>query len=1516
MFVAAVSVAEAQKLKAVDDILRTGPLQTMRKNIIRNDTIKGGSYSWRIISSSMPGCGTAVVSGDHLVFTPSINCRNISFDIKYELTSRNIKDTATIHIIVADFNRPVNIIDPDVECAENMQEGITFGIRQKYMIEPKASTGDWIDGMVAPLVGDLNGDGKPEIVIMGNTGDNGASAYTYMRYINIYNGQTGDRICHYNFVAAGDAPEMSMGGNWHRPPSSLALADVDNDGISEIIFCHSLNGNVIAFKPNFSTNPVTLHKKWDGKTNNGVKVNYKSPITSTNDDIYGYPHPYVADLNADGIPEVIVYNKIFNGSNGRLLMAWQADAPKSSPKNSDYTSSSGLKEQHPSGSPVTYTNATDIKNVAMTGRRPASTNDADRYLAVPAIVDIDGDGQQEIITGNRIHKFKFNSLVDHTLNTYYTIEGPQSVSVTESNGNTRYWLSDGFTRVADVDGDGQLDIIVACFGNSGAGGNVKIIVYVWDMDNLNYVKACVSFRSNGDGFSNFSIPFIGDINGKIDGYDHQSTSWTKKLPEICILAGSIFIDRDNNQFDRTGVMFHPKTDGTIRRGVGMDNNNTSANNRRFNRSYSTTAGNISGHIIGLTWDNSSSAVEQRLKLSWAMEHDDVSANTGITLFDFNNDNAADLCYRGARTLRVISPAKSGKDYVELSENELSPNTSIMFKTTVYSATAFEYPVIADVNMDGSADIVVTNSGVDSRDASRGWIEVYEYSGQRWAPCPPVWNQGMYDPTQIREDMKINARPTSILTTYTKNGDLIRPYNGSWMQAPIVKEGADFVPVVRMPDAAIVDMKVVANGGTSATVTLTIRNDGSATINEQMPIAFYNGGASGKTIAGGATLIKTVRIGVDIFAGEKVTVQYTLTGEYRGLLIWARITDNGSFFPADGYLECDLTNNVFSGSHCPELVVTTSVTPSDTTLCGNRSVKLSVSANCSTTTKYQWYRNDEIIDSATSQTYNATEAGEYRCYVNCGPVCRTFSSSIIVKRSNLPNARVVDKPVLRYDASTDSLFISIKVENAGDADFKNPFKITVYKNAKGNALKYTSSYKHSITAGDIVEISFGIPAFKASWYDNEYTSLFINLNDDGDGDDQTVCYSGERGITTGRAIAVDDRFIIMQNSDSNPIHLGANDILLCPDEDLTATIVTGTPKHGNCNIRNDTAIYTPSANYIGNDTIVYTLDCDGHRSIATVYILVQGKPTIADIDKPICPGTELELTATYITGCPINDTLIYRWEFRSINGNVWNTLEHDTLTISNCSTVVTVERKLTIAAVSESEVGYYRISMGGTSDIAIVSDSVAVNIVKKIIMPDIRIDVCPSPLRKINLTAFIDTVDDVAFTWEKVNPFSPNIKATTGEINTADISFKGTYTYRYSAVSCVPSSSIAYVHVLSNRLVRKIDTIAICKERDVSHSINLNRILGLELGGTWSRDIASDPDDAVKDNITTFPTSSNYHGSMIFNGHQAWLTATDSSYDIIYRGITAKRFMFKYTADVDNCVNAEHTLVVVITDDEL
>ena len=908
-----------------------------------------------------------------------------------------VTDTVTV-LAGNPENPPVNVIDPNINCFEFMAKNIEFGIKEKFKTENGSpAPTKCVDGFSVPLVGDLNGDGKPEIVIMGVQNSFAEGALVNVRYVNIYNGQTGALMYQYDLSV-----NSTMGSPYHRAPSQIAIADLDNDGIGEIVLVtHNNGGTVRALKPVFNGTTITgMNIMWI------APVPYGAPLTA-NQNLFGYPHPYIADLNADGIPEIIIYNKIYNGQTGALLMSWQNEAPITLQKNSSIAVGVGGLTNVSSTAPTLKTNADNVRNAAMLGRRPGSGTLSDNFLAVPAIIDIDGCGHQEIITGNRIHKFNFVSLDDHTQNTYYTIEGPLLAEIKENpnNSKTTHYLSDGFTRVADIDGDGKLDVIVATFADAGS-ADLKMLIYVWDWETRT-LKAASTIYSDGD-YGSFGIPFIGDINGKLDGWDDSKADRTLKLPEICMIMGRPSINCNTVNGGRSGLQIHP----SVPAGSALR----------------TAVFPGTHRVLGLTYDARDTNIENRLKISWAMEHADYSHNTGMTLFDFDNNGTMDICYRDEQKLRVISPAKgnnnAGSEYVSLSETETTPGTSIMFATNVFSGTGFEYPVIADVNLDGSADILITqNALTPSVSAAAGYIRVFEHNGHKWSPCPPVWNQSMYDPTQIQEDLKISKRPQSILTPYTSNGDTIYPYNGSWIQLPIVKAqpGEEYIPIVRMPDAILDNMKVSIQSNASAQVTLTISNNGSASISASSPISFYNGGLIGNSLET-STFIGKQPLGIDIFPGETYTLNYTLSGNFINTLVWARIMADSVAFTAKGYEDCNLDNNTLSDIDCPYLNVATSIYP-DTVICGaNGYVRLSVtdiSGNPFTfahTPVFQWYKNGIAISGANEAVLHVYEGGKYNCFVK-DSICvkmtdeRTVTVEqncyLVVYKCNLPNSNMSD-----------------------------------------------------------------------------------------------------------------------------------------------------------------------------------------------------------------------------------------------------------------------------------------------------------------------------------------------------------------------------------------------------------------------------------------------------------------------------------------------------------------------------
>lgn len=130
--------------------------------------------------------------------------------------------------------------------------------------------------------------------------------------------------------------------------------------------------------------------------------------------------------------------------------------------------------------------------------------------------------------------------------------------------------------------------------------------------------------------------------------------------------------------------------------------------------------------------------------------DDSSRVTGSTLFDFNGDSAAEVIYNDECWFRIYN----GLD------------GEVLFKEPSESRTRIEYPIVADVDNDGNAEIIFTTStesgfcsqrtatdgaGGQWRDHYNAGIEAWGDAGDFWVSSRRIWNQHSYHVTNINED---------------------------------------------------------------------------------------------------------------------------------------------------------------------------------------------------------------------------------------------------------------------------------------------------------------------------------------------------------------------------------------------------------------------------------------------------------------------------------------------------------------------------------------------------------------------------------------------------------------------------------------------------------------------------------------------------------------------------------------------------------------------------------------------
>ena len=320
----------------------------------------------------------------------------------------------------------------------------------------------------SPTVADLNGDGKPEVIVgMGGWVD----AQCWNGGVVALNGQTGAQLWLFDTQDwLNQAPDGMKDGVWSSP----VVADLDGDGVPEIAFgawdqcIYLLNNNGV---PLWGNLPGILPLTYCG--GHGFYLEDTS-----------WSSPAVADVDGDGKLEIIIGADISPGNvygdpAGGYIFVFKKDGTVLARKWIDQ---------------VVYSS--------------------------PAVADLDKDGKPEIIVGTGTYWNGTGYYVN-----VFNYDGAQT---NVRNRLVQKWRLPTAGRVfsspaiGDLNLDGYKDIVVTSYiGNDGANGEV----WAWsgrDGSLLWHTVACDEF---GNSFAVRSSPTIADIYG--DNYPEVlfSHSW-------------------------------------------------------------------------------------------------------------------------------------------------------------------------------------------------------------------------------------------------------------------------------------------------------------------------------------------------------------------------------------------------------------------------------------------------------------------------------------------------------------------------------------------------------------------------------------------------------------------------------------------------------------------------------------------------------------------------------------------------------------------------------------------------------------------------------------------------------------------------------------------------------------------------------------------------------------------------------------------------------------------------------
>ena len=221
----------------------------------------------------------------------------------------------------------------------------------------------------------------------------------------------------------------------------------------------------------------------------------------------------------------------------------------------------------------------------------------------------------------------------------------------------------------------------------------------------------------------------------------------------------------------------------------------------------------------------------------------TSGITGTAVFDFDGDGASEVIYRDQVDLYVVD-GESGRVL----------NSQYTNLTKCSSNTAYEYPIIADVDGDGETEIVVTCSrienekyqGPNTNGGTDGHVRVYKASPDMfWVPSRQIWNQFTYFNVNINDNLTVpryqqphhlNFAQICIDPTAPNRFSLNKFLN----QSPRITFCGDLAfPAAKLdfPDDAVTITKPICPAD-SFKVQLKFQNTGDYAVLQPVPFAFY------------------------------------------------------------------------------------------------------------------------------------------------------------------------------------------------------------------------------------------------------------------------------------------------------------------------------------------------------------------------------------------------------------------------------------------------------------------------------------------------------------------------------------------------------------------------------------------------------------------------------------------------------------------------------------------------------
>lgn len=579
------------------------------------------------------------------------------------------------------------------------------------------------------------------------------------------------------------------------------VADMDNDGTPEVI--------------TFDENRIRILNGKDGS----VKASYKYPNDGSGDAIESLA---VADVDNDGYGEIFHINANgwvramdYDPVNG-ITLKWKKKQTKTFlrfPALADFNQDGKVELYYGNEIRDALTGDLLVAGSHGTTTYPNGNHWKEELNGLPVAVDILPASAcatcngLELVLGHVIYAV---NLTGGTLTEVKTMDDP---AVTKTGYSGDYYVKESFsdqspntTAVVDYNQDGYLDVIMSGAVDRHDG---PAAIFFWDVHNQTSKVFLVTRPASTIPAAFRSLYKDANSNSCDNGDDCH---WIRGVGSINVAN----IDSD------------PGLECTFMSGSSLyaiDVNMEPEWDKNFfvdttDPAYGTPT---NGNHVNF-WESTSGV-------------------TGTAVFDFDGDGASEVIYRDQIDLYIVD-GESGRVL----------NSQYVNLTKCSSNTAYEYPIIADVDGDGETEIVVTCANLDNEKykdpktngGTPGHVRVYKAAPDMfWVPSRQIWNQFTYFNVNINDDLTVPRYQQSHHLNFAQICvDPSAPNNFSLNkflnQSPRITFCGDLAfPAAKLdfPDDAVTITPPICPADTFQ-VRLRFENTGDYAVLQPIPFAFY------------------------------------------------------------------------------------------------------------------------------------------------------------------------------------------------------------------------------------------------------------------------------------------------------------------------------------------------------------------------------------------------------------------------------------------------------------------------------------------------------------------------------------------------------------------------------------------------------------------------------------------------------------------------------------------------------